>query len=164
MIIESVQDYFPDDVAICYGCGKHNPQGLHIKTRWDGKEGVFRFLPASYHTAFPGVVYGGLIASLIDCHSIGTAIAATYEAEGRSPDTEPNITYVTGNLNVSFLQPTPAGVELELRAHVTELLDKKAMVSCSLYADGKECAKGEVLAVRVPSRFNFLGTTDSNSS
>jgi acyl-coenzyme A thioesterase PaaI-like protein len=154
MIIESVQDHYPDDVAICYGCGKHNPQGLHIKTRWDGKEGVFRFTPEPYHSAFPGVVYGGLIASLIDCHAIGTAIAATYEAEGRPPDTEPNITYVTGNLNVTYLHPTPAGVELELRAQVEELHEKKAIVICSLYADGIECAKGVVVAIRIASRFN----------
>lgn len=151
MIIESVQDLFPDDIAVCYGCGKHNPHGLHIKTRWDGQEGVFRFTPAPYHLAFPGVVYGGLIASLIDCHAIGTAIAATYEAEGRRLDTHPDIFYVTGNLNVTYLRPTPMGEILELRAQVEALHEKKATVNCSLYARGTECARGVVTAVRVAS-------------
>jgi acyl-coenzyme A thioesterase PaaI-like protein len=145
----AIQDFYPDD------CGRHNPKGLHIRTIWDGKEGVFRFKPKPYHTAFPGVTYGGLIASLIDCHSIGTAVAAAYDAEGRKPGTEPEITYVTGNLNVTFLKPTPIEIELELRARIKELQARKAIVLCSLFADGEECAKGEVLAVRVASRRNF---------
>ncbi|MBW1794338.1 MAG: hypothetical protein JRF30_09095 [Deltaproteobacteria bacterium] len=66
-------------------------------------------------TAFPGFVYGGLIANLIDCHSIGIAIAASYEAEGREPGTEPQITFVTGTLKVKYLHSTPIDTELILR-------------------------------------------------
>jgi len=152
----AIQDFYPDDIAICYGCGKNNPQGLHIRTMWDGQEGVFRFTPKPYHTAFPGVVYGGLIASLIDCHSVGTAVAAAYQAEDRDPGTEPEITFVTGNLSVSFLRPTPINTELLLRARIKELKEKKAVVACSLYAGGEECAKAEVIVVRVLSRRNVL--------
>ena len=88
-----------------------------MRTFWDGTEGVCRFTPAVHHTAFPGVVYGGLLASLIDCHSIGTAVAAMYDAEGRAPDTAPEITCVTASLQVDYLKPTPTDVVLELRAH-----------------------------------------------
>jgi acyl-coenzyme A thioesterase PaaI-like protein len=147
-----IQDYYPDEVAVCYGCGRNNPRGLHIETRLEGEDGVCRFTPASHHTAFPGFVYGGLVASLIDCHSMGTAIAATYRAEGRAPGTEPEITYVTGSLNVRYLRPTPTGVELLLRSRVTEMNEKKATIRTSVYADDMECATGEVVAVRVPSR------------
>ena len=157
MNIDAIQDFFPDDVAICYGCGRNNSQGHHVRTKWNGKEGIFRFMPKPYHTAFPGVVYGGLLASLIDCHCIGTAIAAAYDREARRPGTEPEITFVTGNLNVSFLKPTPMGAELELRSHIEEIDDHKAKVKCSVYADNKECAKGEVIAVRVLSRRDFFG-------
>jgi acyl-coenzyme A thioesterase PaaI-like protein len=147
-----IQDTYPDAVAVCYGCGRNNPDGLHIQTRWDGEEGVCRFTPKPYHTAFPGFVYGGLVASLIDCHSMGTAIAAAYQAAGRDPDTGPEITYVTGNLNVRYLRPTPVGVELILRSRVTEMHEKKAIIVTSVYADGMECVTGEVVAVRVSSR------------
>ena len=152
MKIEAIQDFYPDDIAVCYGCGKNNDHGYHVRTAWDGKEGIFRFKPEPYHTAFPGVVYGGLIASLIDCHSIGTAIAASYQAEDRAPDTEPEIMCVTGKLSVSFIKPTPTGKELLLRAQVKELSDKKVIVTCSMYVEDKICAEGEVVAVRVKSR------------
>jgi acyl-coenzyme A thioesterase PaaI-like protein len=156
MIIDAIQDHYPDEIAVCYGCGRNNPKGLHIRTRWDGKEGVFRFKPAPYHTAFPGVVYGGLIACLIDCHSIGTCVAAAYEAEGRTPDSVPEITFVTGNLNVTYLAPTPIDAELVLRTTVKEQYERKIIVICRVYADGKECARGEVTGVRIPSRKNVL--------
>lgn len=151
MIPKAIQDFYPDETAICYGCGRNNPHGLHIRTIWDGKEGVFRYTPEAHHTAFPGVVYGGLIASLIDCHSIGTAIAAAYDAEGRSPGSLPAIAYVTGNLNVRYLAPTPAGKELMLRARVKEIQGKKAIITCSLSAENIECATAEVVAIRVNS-------------
>jgi len=154
MIPHAIQDAYPDEIAVCYGCGRNNPQGLHIKTYWDGREGLFRFRPEPYHTAFPGVVYGGLIASLIDCHSIGTAVAAAYQAEGRKPGTAPEITYVTGNLNVTYLNPTPIGVELVLKSQVKEMGERKTIVVCCLYAGDKKCARGEVTAVRVSSRLS----------
>lgn len=152
MEIDAIQDYYPDDIAICYGCGKNNEHGLHIKTKWDGKEGLFRFKPKDYHTAFPGVVYGGLIASLMDCHSIGTAVAATYQAEERAPDTEPEIMYVTGKLTVSYIKPTPMDKELLLTAQVKELGEKKAIVTCSLIVEGETCAQSEAVVIRIASR------------
>jgi acyl-coenzyme A thioesterase PaaI-like protein len=146
----AIQDFYPEKAAVCFGCGPHNPEGLTIQTYWDGAEGVCHFAPQKHHTAFPGVVYGGLIACLIDCHSIGTAIAATYEAEGRMPGTDPKITYVTGTLQVRYIRTAPIGGKLTLRAQVEELHEKKAIVTCSLYAKGEECARGEVIAVRAP--------------
>lgn len=145
-----IQDFYPADVAICYGCGRSNRQGLHIKTYWSGKEGVCRFKPRPQDTAFPGFVYGGLIANLIDCHSIGTAIAAAYAADGREPGTEPIITFVTGTLTVRYLRPTPMDTELLLRAWIKGRHEKKALVHCSVHANGTECARGEVIGIRAP--------------
>ena len=153
---EAIQDFYADDNAICYGCGRNNAHGLHIRTEWNGKEGVFRFKPMPYHTAFSGVVYGGLIACLMDCHSIGTAVVATYHAEDRAPGTEPEIMYVTGKLTVDFMKPTPIDKELELRAQVIGLGERKAIVTCSLSARDEMCAQGEVVAVRVGSRRDGL--------
>lgn len=152
LVEEPIQNFYPDNVAICYGCGRFNDHGLHIQTFWNGEEGICRFLPRDYHTGFPGFVYGGLLASLIDCHSMGTAIAAMYHAEGRRPGTDPEITTVTGRLAVDYLKPTPIDVELVIRARAVEITPKKAIVISTVYAGETECARGEVIAVRVPSR------------
>jgi len=82
MTEKAFQDYYPDDVSHCFGCGKLNEKGHQIKSYWDGDETVAVFEPEPYHTAIPGYVYGGLIASLIDCHGTGTAAAAAYREGG----------------------------------------------------------------------------------
>lgn len=145
----AIQDHFNGEHAICYGCGHNNPHGLHIRTQWDGEYGIFCFTPENYHTAFPGVVYGGLIASLFDCHCIGTAIAAAYDAEDRQPGTDPAIMYVTANLNVTFIRPTPMDGELMLKARIDEARGRKTIVSSTLTAGGMECANARVVGVRV---------------
>jgi acyl-coenzyme A thioesterase PaaI-like protein len=147
---KAIQDYYDEEMAVCHGCGYNNPDGLHIKTYWDGNEGLCRFTPESHHTAFPGYVYGGLIACLIDCHSTGTATAAAYEAEGRAPGTDPPLRFVTGTLTVRFLRPTPIDCELLLKARVLELGKKKAVIKCALFAGDEQCAQGEVIVIRAP--------------
>ena len=74
--MKAIQDYYPEEIAVCYGCGRLNENGLQIKSYWEGDESVCRFKPRPYHTAFPGYAYGGLVASLIDCHATGTAATA----------------------------------------------------------------------------------------
>ncbi|MCS6835526.1 MAG: PaaI family thioesterase [Anaerolineae bacterium] len=150
--LQPIQNFYRAETAICYGCGRNNAQGLHIQTYWDGQVGVCHFTPRPEHTAFPGVVYGGLLASLIDCHTIGTAIAAMHDAEGRAPGSEPEITCVTGYLNVRFHKPTPMGPELRLEAHIAELSGRKGLVKCELFAEGMVTVSAEVLAVRVTGR------------
>lgn len=147
---KAFQDYYPDDVAHCFGCGRLNERGHRIKSFWDGEETVCRYTPEPYHTAIPGFVYGGMVASLIDCHSTGTAAAAGYRAEGRSMDSEPPLRYVTASLKVEYLRPTPLGVELEIRGRVEEVKGRKILVSSTLSAEGEVCARGEVLCVQMP--------------
>lgn len=147
------QDTYPDELAHCYGCGRLNEHGYQIKTVWDGDESVTRFLPAPYHTAVPGFVYGGLIASLIDCHSTGTAAAAKYREEGREMGSEPPLRFVTGSLHVDYLKPTPQGVELEIRGRVKEVKGRKVVVESTLLANGVATARGEVVAVQMPENF-----------
>ncbi len=147
---KAFQDYYPDNLGCCYGCGRLNEHGLHIKSYWDGEEGVCVYLPKSYHIAVPGYVYGGLIASLVDCHCTGTAAAAAYKAEQRGMDTDPPLRFMTASLHVDYLLPTPLGVPLEVRARVKEIKGRKVVVAASLSADGKVRARGEVVAVRMP--------------
>ena len=147
----AIQDFYPDDFAHCYGCGRLNPRGLKLKTRWDGNETVARFLPHAEHIAVPGFVYGGLIASLIDCHAMGTAAAAAERAAGREIGAGPAPRFVTAALRVDFLAPTPLGPELEIRARVKEIGERKTVVEASIAADGRVTARGEVVAVRMPA-------------
>jgi acyl-coenzyme A thioesterase PaaI-like protein len=147
---EAFQDYYPHELSYCYGCGRLNEHGLQIKTCWDGDETVTRFQPRPYHIALPGYVYGGLIASLIDCHATGTAAAAAYRAEGRAMDSEPPLRFVTASLHVDYLRPTPLGVPLEVRGRVKEIKGRKVVVEATLSAEGQVCARGEVVAVQMP--------------
>ena len=146
------QDFYPDDLSHCYGCGRLNSHGYHIKTQWDGEETLTRFTPAAYHTAIPGYVYGGLVASLIDCHSTGSAAAAAYRAEGRALDTDPPLRFVTARLTVEYLRPTPLGVPLEIRGTIVEIGARKVVVRSTVSASGEVCARGEVVAVRMPEQ------------
>jgi acyl-coenzyme A thioesterase PaaI-like protein len=149
---KAFQDYYPDNLSYCYGCGRLNEKGLQIKSHWDGEEAVCVFEPKPYHMAIPGYVYGGLIASLIDCHSTGTAAAAAYRAEGREMDTDPPLRYLTGTLEVRYLKPTPLGVPLEIRARAVEIKGRKVVVESQLFAAGVECAQGRVVCIQAPPR------------
>ncbi|NLH47858.1 MAG: PaaI family thioesterase [Myxococcales bacterium] len=148
--MKAFQDYYPDSVSHCYGCGRLNEHGLQIKSYWDGEESICTFTPWPQHVAIPGFIYGGLIASLIDCHSTGTAAAAAYRAEGREMDTQPPRRFLTASLHVDFLKPTPAGVPLIVRGKVEEVKGRKVVVSSTLTAQGVVCARGRVVAVQVP--------------
>ncbi len=151
MTEKAFQDYYPDNVSYCYGCGRLNEKGLQIKSYWDGDETVCHYTPRDYHIAIPGYVYGGLIASLIDCHCTGTAAAAAYKAESRSMDSLPAFRFVTASLKVDYLKPTPLGVELEIRARVKEIKGRKVVMDATLSANGQVCAKGEVVAIQAPA-------------
>jgi acyl-coenzyme A thioesterase PaaI-like protein len=144
------QDCYPEELSHCYGCGKNNANGHQLKSYWDGDETIAHFLPEPYHMATPDYVYGGLIASLIDCHGTASASAAAYRNAGLEPGTKPHFRFVTGSLKVDYLAPTPLGVELELRGVILEIKERKITVGITLSAHGKVCAKGQVLAVLMP--------------
>ncbi len=149
---KAFQDYYPDELSYCYGCGRLNEQGLKLKSHWDGEETVAILNPRPYHIAIPGYVYGGLIASIIDCHGTGTAAAAMYRAEGREMGTEPPLRFVTASLHVEFRRPTPLGVPLEVRGKIKEVKERKVVVSATVSAAGEICAIGEVVAVKMPEQ------------
>jgi acyl-coenzyme A thioesterase PaaI-like protein len=149
---KAFQDYYPDLMSYCYGCGRLNEHGLQIKSYWDGDETVCIFQPRPYHTAVPGYVYGGLLASLIDCHSTGTAAAAAYRAENRPMDSDPPLRFLTASLHVEYLKPTPLGVPLEVRGQIKEVKGRKVVVTSTLSANGIVTVRGEVVAVQVPQQ------------
>ena len=146
----AVQDYYPEDAAHCYGCGRLNDAGYHLKTEWDNGESLTRFTPDAHHTSMPGFAYGGLIASLVDCHAMATAAADAEAAAGRAVGEREVARFVTASLRVDYLRPTPLGYALELRGRVTQRTDRKAIVEVTVSAAGELTARGHVVAVRLP--------------
>lgn len=157
MPLKAIQDYYPEQWSHCYGCGSLNEHGHQIKSHWDEESGETYaiFQPQTHHTAIPGYVYGGLIASLIDCHGTGSAAAASYHAAGRSiDDNGPPLRFVTASLHVDYIKPTPLGPPLELRGAIEEIKGRKVIVNITLAANGEITARGEVVAVQVPEHWN----------
>jgi len=147
---EAFQNYYPDDYSHCYGCGRLNEQGLQIKSYWDGDESVCRFLPPKHYTGGKkDILYGGLIASLIDCHGAGTAAAAKVKEQGLEIKKGEMPRCVTASLKVDYLAPTPVDTELELRGKVKEISGRKVIVEVNLLVEQEVCAKGELLFIQL---------------
>lgn len=150
----AVQDYYADDYAWCYGCGRLNKEGLHLRTGWDGEQTVTIYEPRPEHTAIPGFIYGGLIASLVDCHGTGSASAALHKKNGHElgDGMEPP-RFVTASLSVNYLKPTPEGVPLKAVGIPEEIHPKKWKIHTEVYADGECVVTGEVVAAVMPKTF-----------
>ncbi|BCY03281.1 thioesterase [Stutzerimonas stutzeri] len=150
--MQAIQDHYPEKFAHCYGCGPANPDGHKLKSYLTGDEVVARFTPAAmYSGGVPGNVYGGMIASLLDCHGTASAAAFAYRSAGRSMgDGLAPIRFVTASLKIDFRRPTPMGTELVIVGALRSLEGRKAAITLTLNADGNVCVLGEMLAVQIP--------------
>ncbi|MFO1128194.1 MAG: PaaI family thioesterase [Rhodospirillales bacterium] len=148
---KAIQDYYPENFSHCFGCGKNNSEGYQLKSFLEGDDVIARFTPApKYSGGFPDHVYGGMIASLLDCHGAASAAAFTYRAQNREPgDGGDPIRFVTASLKVDYLRPTPIGIELILNGKLRSIDGRKVWVDLQLTADGVTCAKGEMLAILI---------------
>jgi acyl-coenzyme A thioesterase PaaI-like protein len=152
------QDCYPEELSHCYGCGKNNNDGHQLKSYWQNIDEddllasttIARFTPSDIFTAIPGFVYGGMTASLIDCHGTGSASAMAYLVQKREMGSLPALRFVTGALNINYLAPTPQGVELELIGRFSQVKDRKIIVDITLSANNVICSKGQVIAVLMP--------------
>jgi len=153
-VVQAIQDEYPDDFAWCYGCGRLNEDGHHIRTGWQGDQTISIYQPEPEHTALPGFVYGGIIASFIDCHGTGSASLTLHKKNGHNvgDGVEPP-RFVTASLKVDFLKPTPQGVTLKAIGTVEEIHPKQWKVYTDVFAGDSLCAKGEVVAVVMPDTF-----------
>jgi acyl-coenzyme A thioesterase PaaI-like protein len=156
MTEKAFQDQYKEEYSVCYGCGRLNSHGLQIKSYWDGEESVCRFEPQPYHTAIAGYVYGGLIASVVDCHGTGTAAAAAFRAAGRPMGSEPDFRFVTASLHVDYLRPTPIDAPMELRARVEEIKGRKITVAVTVSSKNQVRARGRVVAVQLPDSLKHV--------
>jgi len=144
------QDQYLDTRADCWGCGRNNHHGLHLKSYWDGETAFAHYQPSEFQSGHKGVLNGGIIATLMDCHCIGLAMAHAHRQEGRPIGSQPLITYVTASLKVDYISPTPLDANhIELRARVERVDKRKTFLTCSLIAQNIETAKGEILGIRI---------------
>ena len=141
------QDHMPGN--ICYGCGKDNHEGLQIKSYWEGDEAVCIWESEEKYQGWKGLLNGGVLATLVDCHTMCTAMAATYKAEGRSMESEPVYRFATGTMTIKYVAPTSNNSPVEIRAKVEEIKGRKVTVSFKVYSEEVVTAKGEVIAIRV---------------
>jgi len=147
---KAFQDYW--DHNECWGCGAKNPHGLHIKSHWSEEDSVSEWIPLERYKAGPdGFLNGGIIATLVDCHSVATAIADCYREEERGLDTEPLIWCVTASMKIDYHRPVSTSEPVNLKAKIVKREGRKITVECELYSGGKVCVRGDVLAVKVPA-------------
>lgn len=147
----AIQELYADEFAWCYGCGRNNPAGHHFATYWAGEETLTEHMPAPEYTAIPGFVYGGLLASLVDCHSTGSAALALHRRHGHEPgDGAPVPRFVTASLHVDYLMPTPIGVLLRAHGRIEEIGARKVVVRSEVRAGGELVATSHVVAVLAP--------------
>ena len=143
------QDQMHDN--FCWGCGADNPDGLQLKSAWDGEVAVARWQPHAEHAAGPRhVLNGGIIATLLDCHGVCIAIADAYAREGRAIGSDPDLWYATASMRIDYARPTPLEAAVSLRGWVVTIEDRFTTVECELDADGKVRARATVRSVRVP--------------
>jgi len=143
--------YFQDHMGhnVCYGCGKFNEHGLQIKSYWDGDVAICDWQSKEHYHGWPQVMNGGIMATIIDCHSMCTAMAHVYKEEGRSLDSKPIYRYATGSMNIKYIKPTSNIKPVRVEARVLESKGRKVTVHCDFYSDGLKTAEAEVVAIRV---------------
>lgn len=145
MTEQSLQDRYAPQNS-CFGCGPSNPKGLRIKSRVQGDEVVADWTPEPHHEAFPGVLNGGIIGSLLDCHCNWTAAWALMNSTGA--ETPPCT--VTADYAIKLLRPTPMDTPLHLKARPVSIDGDRAVIEGTLEANGKVTAtcRGTFVAVK----------------
>ncbi|MBT32653.1 MAG: thioesterase superfamily [Thalassobius sp.] len=145
--MEYFQDYMKGNV--CFGCGIENEEGLQIKSYWENDLSICKWKPEEKYHGWANLLNGGIIATLIDCHCMCTAMAAAYKHEDRNLGSLPEYRYATGTITVKYLKPTSCEKEVILKAKVLEIKNKKVVMQCDVFSEGEKTAEAEVIAIKV---------------
>lgn len=141
------QDYMPGNV--CFGCGRLNPDGLQISSFWQEETALCVWMPQEKYHGWSNLLNGGILATLIDCHCMCTAMAAALKAEGRDLGSEPHYRFATGTINVRYHKPTYVDQPVLLQATVREIKSRKVTLFCQSWSADALTAEAEVIAIRV---------------
>lgn len=147
----NTKDFFQNHMPgnICFGCGKDNHEGLQIKSYWEGEEAICIWNSKEKYQGWKGVLHGGILASLVDCHCMCTAMAAQYRSEGRDLESTPIYRYATGTLTIKYLKPTYNDVPIVLKAIPIIHSEKKIEVNCRVFSNDELTAEANVIAIKV---------------
>ncbi len=147
----AIQDLYPESNSHCFGCGRSNTEGWHLKTYVTEGQTYAHFTPdAKYTGGVPDHLYGGAVASLLDCHGTASAAAFRYLQSNTELGEDSVLQrHVTGQLNLSFIAPTPMDTELQLTGKLIEISGRKVRVKLQLLAGQKLCAEAEMLAIAI---------------
>jgi len=142
-ILSVQEEYAPN--SICFGCGPANKKGLRIKSFRNNEGLELEFETSEEHQAFPGIINGGIIGTLLDCHGNWVAaIALMDKSGGKFPPCT-----VTASYSIKLKRPTPLNSKLLIQGRVVEIDTKSVKVELILKADEKVCATGEGLFVAI---------------
>ena len=149
--MSTTPDYFQDHMPenVCFGCGNANHDGLQIKSFWEGDVSICHWMPEEKYHGWANLLNGGIMATLVDCHCMGTAMAYAYREEDRDLDSEPVYRYATGSLEIRYLKPTSNLHPVELRAEIQEAKGRKVVMSCQILSQGVVTAEAKAVAIRV---------------
>lgn len=142
----SLQDRIPGH---CFGCGPQNAEGLQIKSFWLGDEVVCAWRAQPKHIGYPGILYGGVIASVVDCHCIWTAVAYAHRQAREEIDSSSTHKFVTAALSLQYRKPVRIEDAIELRARVIDFGERKAVVRCTVHSANAVVVEAEVVVVRM---------------
>jgi len=148
----AIQDTYEQRFKHCWGCGADNPDGIQLKSypTEDGEHCIAKYTPADKYTGgVPNNLFGGIMATLFDCHS--TASAAWFNLRNKREElTEDTVIerYITARIEVDFVKPVPMNTELTVCSTLEELTDRKAIIRTTLEFDGEVGAKAKVIAVK----------------
>lgn len=142
---------------VCFGCGVNNDEGLHVQSYWQGDESVCHWQSKEKYHGWAELMNGGIMATLIDCHCMCTAMAYAYREEGRTLGSWPEYRYATGTLHVKYLKPTSNRHPIELRARIIEVKGRKTVMRCDFYCQKEKTAEAEVIGIRVYDSSKDLG-------
>jgi acyl-coenzyme A thioesterase PaaI-like protein len=135
----------------CFGCGALNAHNLGIRSHWEGNELVCRWQPRPFHIGHPGKVYGGIIASVIDCHAVWTAMATMLRDDGVAvTEGPPPFQIVTARLAIDFLHPAAIDHPLLVRARAFDRSERRVSITATVSQGRLECARADVVVVRLP--------------
>jgi hypothetical protein len=147
---QSLQEVWTsNDYSSCFGCGPENTYGLKMQSFWNGKEGICRWRAEPQHKGIKGLFNGGIIATLIDCHSFWTGLAALCQREEIPFGKGALMKMVTAAMTITYIHHISIDAEIELKAHLAEIGKRSRVVVCAVSVDGKEHTRGEVTLVLV---------------
>lgn len=150
--METHPDYFQEymEENVCFGCGKNNPEGLQIKSYWEGDTCICIWNSQQKYNGWTNLLNGGILATLVDCHCMATATSYAYQQENnRAWNSEPVYRYATGTMTIKYLKPTSNNLPIRLEAKIREVKNKKTTVQCTCWSGGIKTAEAEVIAIRV---------------